>query len=116
MSYSVAQRTREIGIRMALGAQARDVLRLIVGQGLTLALIGVALGLAGAFALTRLLESLLFGVSASDPITFTAVAAIFRSGTGHQSFDFSPGQALALSRRPAGRRYFLTRHVLLNNI
>jgi ABC-type antimicrobial peptide transport system permease subunit len=73
---SVAQRTREIGIRMALGAQARDVLRLIVGQGLTLTLIGIALGLTGAFALTRLLRSLLFGVSASDPLTFTGVAAL----------------------------------------
>lgn len=76
MSYSVAQRTNEIGIRMALGAQARDVLRLIVGQGLRMVLIGLVIGLAGAFALTRLLSSLLFGVSTKDPLTFAAVAAV----------------------------------------
>jgi predicted permease len=73
MSYSVAQRTREIGIRMALGAQKRDVLKLAVGQGLKLVLIGVAFGLASAFLLTRVMSSLLFGVSATDPATFVAI-------------------------------------------
>jgi putative ABC transport system permease protein len=75
MSYSVAQRTNEIGIRMALGAQTEDVLKLIVGQGFKLVLVGLALGLIGAFAATRLLASLLFGVSTKDPFTFIAVAA-----------------------------------------
>ena len=76
LAYVVTLRTREVGIRMALGAQARDVLMLVVGQGLRLTLFGVGLGLIGAFALTRLLESLVFGVSTSDPVTFVMVAAI----------------------------------------
>jgi putative ABC transport system permease protein len=76
MSYSVAQRTHEIGIRVALGAQRDQVLRLVVGQGLLLALIGTAAGLAGAFALTRYLKTLLFNVSPTDWLTFTAVPIV----------------------------------------
>jgi putative ABC transport system permease protein len=76
MSYSVAQRTNEIGIRLALGAQSRDVLLMIVKQGGMLILLGLAIGLVGAFALTRLIASLLFGVTAKDPITFGAVAVL----------------------------------------
>ena len=76
MSYSVAQRTNEIGIRLALGAQSRDVLLMIVKQGGTLILLGLVIGLAGAYALTRLIASLLFGVTAKDPFTFAAVAVL----------------------------------------
>jgi putative ABC transport system permease protein len=76
MSYSVAQRTNEIGIRMALGAQTRDVVRLIVGQGFKLVLLGLVLGLVVALALTRVIASLLFGVTAYDPLTFIAVAVV----------------------------------------
>ncbi|HSO74667.1 MAG TPA: FtsX-like permease family protein, partial [Blastocatellia bacterium] len=76
MAYAVAQRTREIGIRMALGAREADVLKLVVRQGMTLVAIGIALGLTGAFLLTRLFESFLFGVSSTDPATFAAIALL----------------------------------------
>lgn len=76
MSYSVAQRTNEIGIRMALGAQTGDVLRLIVFQGFKLVLLGLGLGLAGAFALMSIISSLLFGVTWKDPLTFVIVAMV----------------------------------------
>ncbi len=76
ISYLVAQRTREMGIRLALGAQRRDLLKLVLGQGLTLTMIGVTNGLALALALTRFLSSFLFGVSAADPITFAAIALL----------------------------------------
>jgi putative ABC transport system permease protein len=76
ISYSVAQRVHEIGIRIALGAQPRDVLRLVVGQGAKLALAGVGIGVGVALALTRLIASLLYGVSATDPLTFGGVAIL----------------------------------------
>ncbi len=76
MSYAVSGRTHEIGVRMALGAQASDVLRLTIRQGVMLALIGVALGLSVALALTQVMKSLLFGVSATDPLTYTGVTAL----------------------------------------
>lgn len=79
MSYSVAQRAREFGIRMALGAQRIDVLKLAIGQGLKLVLIGVVIGLAAAFILTRLMSSLLFGVSATDPATFITISLVLTS-------------------------------------
>ncbi|MGH9848029.1 MAG: ADOP family duplicated permease, partial [Blastocatellia bacterium] len=76
MSYAVTQRTHEIGIRLALGAQSADVLRLVVGQGLKLVALGVALGLLAALVLTQLMKRLLFEVSAADPVTFASIAAL----------------------------------------
>jgi ABC-type antimicrobial peptide transport system permease subunit len=76
ISYLVGQRTHELGIRLALGAQRRDILRLVLAHGMKLALGGVALGLVAALGLTRLLSKMLYGVSAIDPITFAAIAVI----------------------------------------
>ncbi|HEY1265067.1 MAG TPA: ABC transporter permease [Terriglobales bacterium] len=91
ISYTVVQRTKEIGIRTALGAQKADVLRLVLGQGLWLALSGVALGVAGGWALTRVMKDLLFQVSATDPATFLGISILFL------------GVALAASYLPARR-------------
>ena len=76
ISYSVTQRTHEIGIRVAVGAQSRDILKLVIGQAMLQTLLGVAVGIAAALALTRLMESLLFEVSATDPLTFVAISVV----------------------------------------
>jgi ABC-type antimicrobial peptide transport system permease subunit len=76
ISYTVSQRKREIGIRLALGAQGRDVLEMVLRQGTTMALAGLAIGVGAALGLTRLMASLLFGVTAHDPLTFGAVALL----------------------------------------
>jgi ABC-type antimicrobial peptide transport system permease subunit len=76
ISFSVSERTQEIGIRMALGARAFDVLRMVLGQGMRVAVIGIVIGLGAAFALTRLLTGMLFGVSPTDLGTFSIVAAL----------------------------------------
>ena len=79
ISYGVTQRTRELGIRIALGADPRDVMKLVLGRGMLLTLIGVSIGLAGSLALTRLMSDLLFGIKATDPATF-ALAALLIAG------------------------------------
>jgi putative ABC transport system permease protein len=76
MAYSVTQRSHELGIRIAVGASPRDILRLVLGQGVRLTLMGAALGLAASLFVTRTLASLLFGVSATDPLTFIAVPVV----------------------------------------
>jgi len=91
MSYSVTQRTNEIGIRVTLGAQSTDVVRIVVGEGLRFALIGVVIGVASGLLLTRLLQSFLYGISASDPVTFIGVTVLL------------VGVALAASFFPARR-------------
>jgi putative ABC transport system permease protein len=86
MSYSVTQRTSEIGIRVTLGAQPADVFRIVVGEGLRFALLGVAIGFAGGLILARLLSSFLYGISASDPITFSGVAVLLVAVSAAASF------------------------------
>jgi putative ABC transport system permease protein len=76
LSYQVSQRTHEIGIRLALGARPRDVMRLVVVRGMALALAGIGVGLAGALLLTRLMTGLLYGVSAADPLTYAGIALL----------------------------------------
>jgi putative ABC transport system permease protein len=76
LSYSVTQRTHELSLRMALGAQQNDVLKLVLSQGMKLIVIGVVIGLVGAFILMRLISSLLFGVNPSDPLTFGLIAGL----------------------------------------
>src|SRR5262245_5082798 len=103
MSYLVAQRTKEIGIRVALGAQRRDVLKLVIGQGMKVALTGVSLGLAAASAVTQLMKSLLFGVTATDPATFALIALLLA------------GVALIASFIPARRATKLDPIIALRN-
>ena len=76
VSYTAAQRTSEIGIRMALGAAQHDVLKMVVGQGMMLAVVGVFIGVAASFVLTRLMSSLLFGISATDPMIFAGISLV----------------------------------------
>ncbi len=82
LSYAVARRTREIGVRLALGASGREVLRSVAGRGLALATLGLGLGLIAAYGLTRLMSSLLFGVSPTDPATFAAVGVLLLAVAG----------------------------------
>jgi ABC-type antimicrobial peptide transport system permease subunit len=76
MTYAISRRTREIGLRMALGARVGDVLKMVVGQGMSMVVVGIAIGLSSAFILTRVISGLLFGVSATDPLTFGAITIL----------------------------------------
>ena len=102
VSYSVSQRTHELGIRMALGAAGKDVMALVLRQGAQLALADVALGLLGAFWLTGLLKDLLFGVGATDPLTFAAVASLLVAVS--LVTCYSPARRAAAERSSAARR------------
>ena len=93
VSYGVAQRTREVGVRVALGAQRRDVLRLVLSSGLSLVAVGVAVGLAAAFLTTRFLGSLVFGVSPVDPATFAAAAALLDDRRARRALGADPPRA-----------------------
>lgn len=97
ISYTVAQRTQEIGVRMALGAGSARVLRLVLKQGVSMALIGIAIGVGGALIATRLLTGILYGVSATDPVTFVGVAVFF-TGVAILARTYPPGRRVRSSR------------------
>src|SRR5262249_14218919 len=103
LAFSVSQRRHEMGVRMALGARRRDVLQLVVGQGLSLAAIGVCLGLVGAFGITRVIASLLYNVTSTDPISFggvsvflTAIAALASYVPARRAMTVDPIVALRI--------------------
>ena len=102
MSYSVSRRRQEIGIRIALGAQTRDILRLVLGRGIKLVIIGVVLGGIGALVSTRLVASLLFAVSAFDPLAFS-LASLLLAGVGISTSYFPARQATAVDPMTALR-------------
>jgi putative ABC transport system permease protein len=101
IAYSVAQRTQELGIRIALGAERRDILRLVIGGGLLLTLIGIAIGLVGSIALTRVMAAMLYETSATDPVilfgsaaVFLGVAAVAGYLPARRAAGIDPGEAL----------------------
>jgi putative ABC transport system permease protein len=100
LSYAVSRRTPEIGVRMALGAQRWDVMSLVMRESFVLAMLGVGIGLAAAFALTRLMARLLFGVSATDPWIFAAMAAIVVAVALVASYGPRPGRPDSIRREP----------------